>query len=43
MANMIEFTDDQLDKILALQEQEGFETVQDAVICAVDSFLKEDA
>ena len=43
MANLIEFTDDQLDKILAFQEQEGFETVQDAVIGAVESCLKEDA
>jgi hypothetical protein len=43
MTNMIEFTDDQLDKILALQELEGFETVQDAVVGAVESCLKEDA
>ena len=43
MANLIEFTDEELEIILSLQEQEGFNTVQETVIGAVNSCLKEDA
>ena len=43
MANLIEFADEELEKILSLQEQEGFNTVQETVIEAVNSCLKEDA
>ena len=35
------FTEEELDKIMKFQEQEGFETVQDAVMVAVNSCMKE--
>ena len=37
----IVFTKEQINKIIALQKQEGFCTVQDAVESAVDSCLKD--
>ena len=39
--NLIAFTDEQLDMILAFQKQEGQETVQDAIIDAVRFCLKD--
>lgn len=39
--NLIAFTDEQLEMILAFQKQEGFETVQDAIMIAVKAFLKD--
>ena len=39
--NLIAVTDEQLDKILALQRQEGFNTVQDAIEAAIDVCLKD--
>lgn len=42
MAQLIEFTDEEFEKILALQEQEAFNTVQETVICAVNSCLHDD-
>jgi hypothetical protein len=41
LENLIGFTDEELEKILSLQKQEGFETVQETVICAVNTCLKE--
>jgi hypothetical protein len=38
---MIEFTEEQMEKILELQKQEGFETVQDTVMAAVSACLKD--
>jgi hypothetical protein len=37
----IEFTEEQMKEINALQEQEGFDTVQDAIINAVRLCLKD--
>ena len=34
--NMIEFSDEDFDKILKYMEKHGFETVQDAVIGAIE-------
>jgi hypothetical protein len=36
----IAFTDEQLDRIMRLQEQEELETVQEAVMYAVESSIK---
>lgn len=37
----IAFTEGQLEQIMKLQEQEGLETVQDAIMDAVGSCLKD--
>lgn len=34
--NMIEFSDDEFDKILDYMKQHGYETVQEAVIGAIE-------
>lgn len=39
--NLISVTDEQFAKIIALQKQEGFETVQDAIEAAVNACLKD--
>lgn len=39
--NLIDFDDEQLEKILAFQKQEGFKTVQEAIMVAVNTFLKD--
>ena len=39
--NLIAFTDEQLEIVLAFQEQEGQETVQDAIMDAIKSCLKD--
>ena len=39
--NLIAFSDEQLDTILAFQKQEGQETVQDAIMDALRSCLKD--
>ena len=41
--NLISFNDEQLEEILAFQEQEGFNTVQEAIMAAVLSCLRKDA
>ena len=38
---LIEFSEEQMDKILELQEQEGFETVQETVMEAISACLKD--
>lgn len=38
---LIAFTDEELDKILEFQKQEGFNTVQEAIMAAVGSCLKD--
>jgi hypothetical protein len=39
--NLIAFNDEQLDMILKFQEQEGFETIQDAIMSAVNACVKD--
>lgn len=39
---MIAFTDEELDDIISLMEQDGFNTVQETVMNAVRAFLKDD-
>ena len=41
MEQLIEFSDEAFEKILELQKQEGFETVQETVECAVNACLKD--
>lgn len=35
------FSEEEMDKIMKFQDQEGFETVQDAVMAAINSCMKE--